>query len=68
MGVGAGEVQKNIFAGKWGGGGGRSTKKKKNSRKGKFNEKNSCPPINPKNIHAVLKKIHTRKMITKKFV
>ena len=27
---------------------------KKYSRKGKLNEKNSCTPINPKNIHAMV--------------
>ena len=48
-----------------GGGGDRSTKKY--SRKRKFNEKNSCTPINPKKYlcHG-LKKIHTRNLITKK--
>ena len=41
------------FENLWGGGGGGSTKKKY-SRKGKLNEKkNSCTPINPKNIHAM---------------
>ena len=28
--------------------------KKKYTRKGKLNEKNSCTPINPKNIHAMV--------------
>ena len=40
---------------------------KKYSRKGKFNEKNSCTPIYPKkySCHG-LKKIQTRNLITKK--
>ena len=46
-------------------GDGRSTKKY--SRKGKLNEKNSCTQINPKKYSChVLKKIHTRNLITKK--
>ena len=36
----------------WGGGGGGEVQKKY-SVKGKLNEKNSCTPINPKNIHAM---------------
>ena len=46
-GMGAGEVQTNIYS--WGGGGGSvGDVQKKNWRKGKLNEKNSCTPINPK--------------------
>ena len=46
-------------------GDGRSTKKY--SRKGKLNEKNSCTQINPNKYSChVLKKIHTRNLITKK--
>ena len=37
----------------WGGGGGGGEVQKKYSVKGKLNEKNSCTPINPKNIHAM---------------
>ena len=36
----------------WGGGGVAGEVQKKYSRKAKLNEKNSCMPINPKNIHA----------------
>ena len=39
----------NLCAG-WGAG----EVQKKYSRKGKLNEKNSCTPINPKNIHAMV--------------
>ena len=35
------------------GGGGGDEVQKKYSRNGKLNEKNSCTPINPKNIHAM---------------
>ena len=34
----------------WGGGGWRRSTKKIYSRKGKLNEKKSCPPINPEKI------------------
>ena len=37
----------------WGAGGGVGEVQKKYSRKGKLNEKKSCTPINPKNIHAM---------------
>ena len=41
--------------------------KKINLRKGKLNEQNSCPPINPKKYTCYgLKTIHTRNLITKK--
>ena len=40
----------NLWAG--GGGGGGGEEKKKNSRKAKLKEKNSCTPINRKNINA----------------
>ena len=49
------------------GGGGAGEVQKKNSRKRKLNEKNSCTPINPKKYSRYsLKKIHTRKLMTKK--
>ena len=38
----------------WGVIGGGGEVQKKYSRKGKLNEKNSCTPINPKNIHAMV--------------
>ena len=34
--------------------GGGGEVQKKYSRKGKLNEKNSCTPINPKNIHVMV--------------
>ena len=42
------------LCGGWLGGGGGGEVQKKYSRKGKLNEKNSCTPINPKNIHAMV--------------
>ena len=42
------------LCGGWFGGGGGGEVQKKYSRKGKLNEKNSCTPINPKNIHAMV--------------
>ena len=49
------------------GGGERRAKYKKYSHKGKLKEKNSCTPINPKKyLLYVLKKIHTRNLITTK--
>ena len=45
----------NLCGGWWGGGGrGGGEVQKQYSRKGKLNEKNSCTPINPKNIHAMV--------------
>ena len=44
----------NLCGGWWGGGVGGGEVQKKYSRKGKLNEKNSCTPINPKNIHAMV--------------
>ena len=41
------------LCGGWGFGGGGEVQKKY-SRKGKLNEKNSCTPINPKNIRAMV--------------
>ena len=49
------------------GGGGAGEVQKNNSRKGKWNEKNSCTPINPKKYSCYgLKNIHTRNLIAKK--
>ena len=49
-----GPTIRKLMWGVMGGGGGWGEVQKKYSRKGKLNEKNSCTPINPKNIHAMV--------------